>query len=73
MDFAEALAFSKTFPDCNPKIFKGFQEWGVYDKETEGYVVLTAEATNFSRLNKYVKRHRLRIEHLKNYLMILTV
>jgi len=73
MDFAEALAFSKTFPDCHPKIFNGFHEWGVYDKETEGYVVLTKEATNLSQLKKYVKSHRLRIERLKNYLMILTV
>lgn len=41
MDFAEALEFSNKFPNCHPKVFKGFIEWGIHDTETEGYVVLT--------------------------------
>ena len=28
----------KEFPNCHPKIFKGFVEWGTFDSESEGYV-----------------------------------
>ncbi len=41
MDFSEAIEFSKKFPACHPKVFKGFTEWGIYETEIEGYVVLT--------------------------------
>ena len=77
MDFAEAIAFSKKFPTSHPKIFKGFIEWGIWDTETEGYVVLTdADAHKESCSNKledYAKNHKLRIDHGKHYLMISTV
>jgi len=77
MDFAEAIEFSKKFPDCHPKIFKGFIEWGIYDSGTEGYVVLTdATLTSESlpnQLEDYVKSHKLRINHGKDYLMICTL
>jgi hypothetical protein len=77
MDFAEAIKFSKKFPACHPKIFKGFIEWGIYDSETEGYVVLTdAILTSESlpnQLEDYVKSHKLRINHGKDYLMICTL
>jgi hypothetical protein len=74
MDFAEAIEFSKKFPAGHPKIFKGFIEWGIYDTETEGYVVL-ADATLASeslpnQLEDYVKSHKLRINHCKDHLMI---
>jgi len=45
MNFAEAVEFTKKFPICRPKIFKGFIEWGICDTETEGYVVFTDDAT----------------------------
>ena len=76
MDFAEALEFSKKFPTCHPKVFKGFIEWGIQDSETEGYVVLTD--TNFGsesmseQLEDYVKSHKLRIDQGKNHLIICT-
>jgi hypothetical protein len=77
MDFAEAIEFSKKFPDCRPKVFKGFIEWGNYDTETEGYVVFTNEALAnepcSNHLKDYVKSHKLKIEHVKDHLMICTL
>jgi hypothetical protein len=74
MDFSEALELSKEFPSGHPKVFKGFIEWGVWDIETEGYVVITdAKLANepcSNQLEDYVKSHKLRIGHLKEYLMI---
>jgi hypothetical protein len=74
MDFAEAIALSKKFPACHPKVFKGFTEWGIYDTETENYVVLTdatlADESLLNQLEDYVKTHKLRIDHGKDYLMI---
>ena len=77
MDFAEAVEFSKKFPMCHPKVFKGFIEWGIWDTEKEGYVVLTKEASPNEQgayeLEDYVKSHKLRIDHVKDYLMINTL
>ena len=77
MDFVEAIEFSKKFPSCHPKIFKGFMEWGICDTETEGYVVLTEAVSSkescFDELNDYVKNHKLRIDRSKDYLMICTI
>jgi len=77
MDFAEAIEFSKKFPSCNPRVFKGFIEWGICDIETDGYVVLAdAASTNkpcFNQLQDYVKSHKLRIEHKQKCLMICTI
>ena len=77
MDFAEAIEFSKKFPKCNPKVFKGFMEWGICDTETEGYVVLAdaalAEESCFNELKDYVRSHKLRIDQGKDYLMICTL
>jgi hypothetical protein len=77
MNFAEAIEFSKKFPTCHPKVFKGFIEWGIWDTETEGYVVLTdASSANkpySDKLEDYVKSHKLRIDHVKDYLMIGTL
>jgi hypothetical protein len=77
MDFAEAIEFSKKFPTVHPKIFKGFNEWGIWDKETEGYVVLTDAASDSqpcsSQLEDYVKCHKLRIDQVNDYFMIATL
>ena len=76
MDFSETIEFSKKFPGCRPKVFKGFIEWGIYDPDTEGYVVLAdlnlAKKTCFKELEEYAKSHKLRIDHSKDYLMICT-
>jgi hypothetical protein len=76
MDFAEALEFSKKFPAYHPKVFKGFVEWGINDTETEGYVVLTDTTltgeSSLEQLEDYVKVHKLRIDHGKDYLIICT-
>ena len=77
MDFAEAVDFSKKFPNCRPKIFKGFSEWGICDTETDGYVVLAdaalAKDSSFNELEDYVKSHKLRIDYSEDYLMICTL
>jgi hypothetical protein len=76
MDFVDAIEFSKKFPFCHPKVFKGFMEWGIHDPETDGYVVLTdvdlAKEPCVHQLNDYVKSHKLRIDYSKDYLMICT-
>jgi len=77
MDFVEAVKFSKKFPACGLKVFKGFFEWGICDTETEGYVVFadsaSAKESCFSGLEDYAKAHNLRIDHGKDYLMISTL
>ena len=77
MDFAEAIEFSQKFPTVHPKVFKGFNEWGIWDTETEQYVVLTDSTSDFqlcsNQLKDYVKGHNLRIDHVKDYLMIATL
>jgi len=77
MDFAEAIEFSKKFRVYHPKIFKGFNEWEIWDTETEGYVVLTdaalAKEPSFNQLEDYVKSRKLRIDHIKDYLVIGTL
>ena len=76
MNFIEALEFSKKFPACHPKVFKGFIEWGINDSETEGYVVLTdttlASESSRNQLEDYVKAHKLKIDHGKDHLIICT-
>jgi hypothetical protein len=76
MDFAETIEFSQKFPTVHPKIFKGFNEWGIWDTETEGYVVLTDAASDSqpcsNQLEDYVKCHNLRIDQVKDFLMIAT-
>jgi hypothetical protein len=76
MDFAEALELSKKFPIYRPKIFKGFVEWGIFDTETEGYVVFadtfSTKESGLNELEDYVKSHKLRIDHCTEHLMIYT-
>jgi hypothetical protein len=76
MDFAEAVEFLKKFPTCHPKVFKGFVEWGIWDFETDGYVVLTdttiARESNFNELEDYVENHNLTIGNHKDYFIICT-
>ncbi len=76
MDFAEAIEFSRKFQACHPKVFKGFIEWGVWDFETDGYVVLTdavaAKKSDFVELEDYVKSHNLKLDSLKDYFLIST-
>ena len=76
MDFAETIEFLKKFPTCRPKVYKGFMEWGIYDTETDGYVVLadsdSAKKTCFDEMEEYAKTHKLRIDYGKDYLMICT-
>ena len=77
MDFAEAIDFSVKFRNCHPKIFIGFSEWGIKDRETEGYVILAdsalAKEKHFNQLEDHVKTHKLRIDQRQDYLMICTV
>jgi hypothetical protein len=76
MDFTEAIDFAKKFPTCRPKIYKGFLEWGIFDTETDGYVVLADSAlvkkSCSNELDDYVKCHKLRLDQRKDYLMICT-
>ena len=78
MDFAEAIEFSKKFPACHPKVFKGFLEWGIHDIEKDGYVVITdttliKESTSSNQLDEYIKSHKLMINYGEDYLMICTL
>jgi hypothetical protein len=77
MILAEAIEFSKHFPNCNPKIFKAFVEWRSGNTETDGYVILSdATSANelcFNKMEDYIKRHKLRVEHVNDYLMICTL
>ena len=77
MDFVEAIEFSRKFSICHPKVFKGFFEWGIWDSETDGYVVLTdtavAKESDFNELEEYVKSHNLKMENYKDYFMICTL
>ncbi len=76
MDFAEGVEFSKKFPACRLKVFKGFVDWGICYTETDGYVVFAdavlAKESCFNELEDYVKSHNLRIDHGQDYLMIST-
>jgi hypothetical protein len=76
MDLVEAIEFSKKFPNNQPKVFKGFVEWGIWDTETDGYVVLTdhnfADEKSYNQLKNYAKAHKLRLDRVKDYLMICT-
>ena len=76
MDFTEAIEFSKKFPTCQPKVFKGFIEWGIWDPKTDGYVVLADKAiareSDFNELEDYVKSHNLKIDCIKDYFIICT-
>jgi hypothetical protein len=76
MILAEAIQFSKQFPNCHPKIFKAFVEWRSGNTETDGYVVLsdvTLANECYNEIEDYIKNHKLRVEHVKNYLMIYTL
>ena len=79
MFLAEAIEFSKQFPFCHPKIFKGFAEWRSFDTETDGYVILATSADEsfnesfLTQMEDYIKSHKLRVEHFKDYLMICTL
>ena len=50
---------------------------GIWDTETEGYVVLTdvssASEPCSDELEDYVKSHKLRIDHVKDYSMVGTL
>jgi len=74
--FSEAIEFSKKFPTGHPKIFKGFFEWGNCDTAPEGYVIIydagLANEPCSNQLEDYVKNHKLRINHVKDYLIIST-
>ena len=72
MILAEAIEFSKQFPSCDPKIFKGFSEWNSCGIQLQGYVVLTALADEFFsiQMEDYIKSHKLRVEQVKDHWMI---
>ena len=76
MDFVEAVEFLKKFSNCRPKVFKGFSVWGIWDFETDGYVVLTdtavAKESDFNELEEYVKSHNLKMKNHKDYFIICT-
>jgi hypothetical protein len=77
MILAEAIEFSKQFPSCHPKIFKAFVEWKSGYTETDGYVVLSdstlANELCSNKMEDYIKSNNLRVEHVKDYLMICTL
>ena len=77
MILAEAIEFSKQFPSCHPRIFRGFVEWRSGNTETDGYVVLSdatlANESCSNQMEDYIKSHKLRVEHVKDYLMICTL
>lgn len=77
MDFVDALALLKKFPSYNPKIFRGFSEWGICDSETEGYIILAdiaeTKEPGFKQLEDYAKSHNLRVDEGQDYLVISTV
>jgi len=73
MILSEAIEFSKQFPSCHPKIFKAFVEWKNGNTETDGYVILSdATLANecYNQIEDYIKSHKLRVEYVKDYLMI---
>jgi hypothetical protein len=74
MILAEAIEFSKQFPSCHPKIFKEFVEWRSCNSRTEGYVILTtlANASFPTKMEDYIRSHKLRVEQIKDYWMIST-
>jgi hypothetical protein len=76
MDFAEAVEFAKKFAVCHPKVFKGFTEWGIYDTETDGYVVFVdttlVKESGFSEMEEYIKNHKLRIDCRSDYFLVCT-
>jgi hypothetical protein len=77
MILAEAIEFSKQFPSCHPKIFKAFVEWRSGSTEIDGYVILSnsilANELCLNKMEDYIKSHKLRVEHVKDYLMICTL
>ena len=74
MILSEAIEFSKHFPSCHPKIFKAFVEWRSGNTEADGYVVLSdailANELCFNQMEDYIRSHKLRLERVKDYLMI---
>ena len=76
MDFSEAIEFSQKFRSHRPRVFKGFLEWGIWDRKTEGYVVLTdsvkIKASDFEEMHNYVEKHNLKLSCLDGYFLIST-
>ncbi len=76
MIFTEAIVFSKIFSPYHPKIFKGFDEWSIYSTDSKDYVVLIdlslADESCHNQLENYLKNHNLKIECIKNYLIVST-
>jgi hypothetical protein len=74
MIFAEAIEFSRKFPNGHPKIFKGLFDWRLSYTDAEGYVVLTdaglIDKSSSYLLKEYIKSHKLRVERFKDYLII---
>ncbi len=77
MNLVEAIEFSRKFRSFHPRVFKGFVEWGIWDTETDGYVVVAdaklANPQSSNRLDGYIKNHRLKIWRYKGYLLIGTL
>ena len=77
MILAEAIEFSKQFPSCHPKIFKGFVEWRNCHTGQDDYVVLSnatlANESCSKQMEDYIKSHKLKVEHIKDYLIICNV
>jgi hypothetical protein len=77
MDFSEAIEFLKKFCSCNPRVFKGFVEWGIWDPKTDGYVVLTDSAktkdSELKEIHDYIESHHLKLDSLNDdYFVIST-
>jgi hypothetical protein len=76
MNLADAVEFSKKIPKHHPKIYKGFFEWTRGNTETADYIVLS-DATLSSELGSnqmedYLKSHKIKVEQVKEFLMIYT-
>ena len=76
MDFSEAIEFLKKFSSCRPRVFKGFVEWGIWDPQTDGYVVLTdlgkIKESDFKEMSDYIESHHLKLANLNDYCLIST-
>jgi hypothetical protein len=76
MDFSEAIEFLRKFSFCRPRVFKGFVEWGIWDTQTDGYVILTDLAktkdSDVKEMYDYIESHNLKLDSINDYFLIST-
>jgi hypothetical protein len=77
MDFSEAIAFSRKFSFCRPRVFKAFVEWGIWDNQTDGYVVILTDLvktkdSDVKEMYDYIESHHLKLDSFNDYFLIST-